>query len=136
MNNARFIRELDFATFHYYLLTGVYDKIRCHGGSAFKSASKIRYRKLIPIFTRFRVETELIWWDDDAIYFQQKFITSDEFVRSVSMSKTRVVGVNVVDLMKEFEGGEKKPELLKELKLWLEADEVSKESLRNKVKFN
>lgn len=132
MNNARYLRELDFASYHYYLLTGVYDKIKKHGGGAFKSASKIRYRRFIPIFTRYLVETELIWWDDDSIYFQQRFITADGFVRSVGMSKVRVTNVNVVDLMKEFEGGVNRPEQPEELKLWLEADDISKESLRKK----
>lgn len=48
------------------------------------------------------------------------------------ISKTRVVKANVFHVMKEFEGGEKPPEMSKELKLWLEADEESKESLKKK----
>lgn len=132
MNNARFLRELDFASYHWYLLTKVYAKIRSHGGGAFRTSSKIRYRRFIPIFTRYKIETELIFWDDDSIYFQHKFITADDFVRSVAMSKVRVTNVNVIELMKEFDGGDKRPEQPKELKLWIEADEVSKESLRKK----
>lgn len=132
MNNARYFRELDFAYFHFFLLTGIYDKIKSQGGKAFKSASKIRYRRSIPIFSCYRVETKLIWWDHEAIYFEQKFITSDGFVRAVMTSKTRVIEADVVQVMKEFEGGDKPPEMTKELKLWLEADEESKESLKKK----
>jgi hypothetical protein len=32
MNNARYLRELDFARFHYYGLTGIYAAIKKHGG--------------------------------------------------------------------------------------------------------
>jgi hypothetical protein len=35
-----------------------------------------------------------------------------------------------MDLMKEFEGGEKRPEAPAELKIWLEALEVSSKKLR------
>jgi hypothetical protein len=34
MNNARYLRELDFARFHYYGLTGIYASIKKHGGGA------------------------------------------------------------------------------------------------------
>ena len=130
MNNARYLREIDFASFHYYVVTGLHDKIKKHGGATFKSASKIRYRRLIPIFTQYKVETQMIWWNNENIFFQQKFITSDGFVRAVVMSKTRVLNVDIVQLLKEYPGGENIPPKSKELKLWLEADEESSETLR------
>ena len=34
MNNARYLRELDFARFHFYGLTGIYGEIKkSHGGA-------------------------------------------------------------------------------------------------------
>jgi hypothetical protein len=61
----------------------------------------------------------------------KNFITPDGFVRAVMMSKTRVVNIDVIDLMKEFNGGDKVPEQSKELKLWIEAEDESREILRN-----
>lgn len=39
MNNARYVRELDFARFHYYGLTGIYGKVKARGGGAVQGAS-------------------------------------------------------------------------------------------------
>ncbi|CAG9811319.1 unnamed protein product [Chironomus riparius] len=130
MNNARYVRELDFARFHYYGLTGIYSAIKSMGGGAVQGASSVRYRRTIPIFNFYKITTELIWWDEKAIYLQQKFITFDGFVRAIAMSKQNITKVNVMDLMKKFEGGQKRPEQPEELRMWLEALEVASKKLR------
>lgn len=130
MNNARYLRELDFARFHYYGLTGIYGAIKKHGGGAVQGATTVRYRRTIPIFNAYKITTELIWWDDKAIYLEQKFITLDGFVRAIAMSKQCITKVDVLDLMKEFEGGTKRPEQPEELRIWLEAIELSSKKLR------
>lgn len=130
MNNARYLRELDFARFHYYGVTGIYEAIKKHGGGAVQGASSVRYRRTIPIFNPYKIITELIWWDDKAIYLEQKFVTFDGFVRAIAMSKQCITKVNVMDLMKKFDGGDKRPEQPEELKMWLEAIEKSSQKLR------
>lgn len=35
MNNARYLRELDFARFHFYGLNGLYEGVRKHKGTIF-----------------------------------------------------------------------------------------------------
>lgn len=120
MNNARYLRELDFARFHYYGLTGLYEAVRKNKGGAVQGASSVRYRKTIPIFSFYKIETKLIWWDEKAIYLEQKFVTlGDGFVRAIAMSKQCITNVNVVELVKAFPGGETVPEAPQELKLWL-----------------
>lgn len=118
MNNARYLRELDFARFHFYALTGIFEGIRKHKGDAVQGASNVRYRKAIPIFSAYKVETKLIWWDDKAIYLEQKFVTFDGFVRAIALSKQSITKCNVIELLKGFEGGEKIPDAPEELKLW------------------
>lgn len=59
MNNARYIRELDFARFHYYGLTGLYEEVRRNKGGAVQGASSVRYRKTIPIFSAYKIETKV-----------------------------------------------------------------------------
>lgn len=119
MNNARYLRELDFARFHFYGLTGLYEEVRKRKGGAVQGASSVRYRKTIPIFNLYKIETRLVWWDDKAIYLEQKFITlTDGFVRAIAMSKQCITNTNVVEMMKTFPGGEKVPEAPEELQLW------------------
>lgn len=59
MNNARYLRELDFARFHYYDRSGIYSAIVKKGGSAVQGASLTRYRRAIPIFTLYKVTTKV-----------------------------------------------------------------------------
>lgn len=59
MNNARYIRELDFARFHYYGLTGLYEEVRKSKGGAVQGASSVRYRKTIPIFSAYKITTKV-----------------------------------------------------------------------------
>lgn len=61
MNNARYVRKLDFARFHFYDRTGIYENIKAADGHALQGATTIRYRRTIPIFTAFKVETRV--WD-------------------------------------------------------------------------
>lgn len=59
MNNGRYLRELDFARFHYYARTGIYNEVRKSGGGAVQGASSIRYRRTIPIFTPYKIVTKV-----------------------------------------------------------------------------
>lgn len=59
MNNARYLRELDFARFHYYGLSGLYEEVRKLKGGAVQGASSIRYRRTIPIFNLYKIETKV-----------------------------------------------------------------------------
>ncbi|XP_055843461.1 protein THEM6 [Episyrphus balteatus] len=131
MNNARYLRELDFARFHYYGLTGLYEEVKKLGGGAVQGASSVRYRRTIPIFHPYKIDTKLIWWDDKAIYLEQQFITiADGFVRAVALSKQCITNCNVIDVMKKFPEGKTAPAMPEELKLWLQAIEVSSDKLR------
>ncbi|XP_058455503.1 protein THEM6 [Malaya genurostris] len=131
MNNARYIRELDFARFHFYGLTGIYGKIKAKGGGAVQGASSVRYRRTIPIFSAYKITTRLVWWDDKAIYLEQQFVTlTDGFVHAVAMSKQCITKVDVLQLMKEFPGVEEQPPMPVELQQWLDSIETSSQKLR------
>ncbi|XP_054730787.1 protein THEM6 [Anastrepha obliqua] len=131
MNNARYLRELDFARFHFYALTGLYEKVRQRKGGAVQGASSVRYRRTIPIFNPYKIQTKLIWWDEKAIYLEQSFVTlSDGFVRAVALSKQCITNCDVTELMKTFPEATTRPDMPADLKLWLDSIEVSSQKLR------
>lgn len=131
MNNARYLRELDFARFHFYGLTGLYEEVCKVKGGAVQGASSVRYRRTIPIFHPYKIQTRLVWWDDKAIYLEQQFVTlADGFVRAVALSKQCITNCNVYDIIKKFPEGKTRPDMPEELKLWLDAIEVSSQKLR------
>lgn len=59
MNNARYVRELDFARFHFYDRTGIYEEFVKVNGHVLQTASSIRYRRTIPIFNPYKITTKV-----------------------------------------------------------------------------
>ncbi|XP_059609540.1 protein THEM6 [Phlebotomus argentipes] len=150
MNNARYFRELDFAKADFYERTGLYRAIMKKGGSIFQGAATIRYRRFIKTFTRFKITTRIIYWDEKSIFMEHKFISpSDGFVRCVVLSRQRVVNLPVDDLMNELLGktakkqtafdrlengiaehAKIKPSIPLEVAKWMEWNEISSANLR------
>ncbi|XP_012263168.2 protein THEM6-like [Athalia rosae] len=133
MNIARYVRELDFARFHYYDRSGIFGAISSKGGSVVQSASSVRYRKALGIFTPYKVTTKLIYWDEKNFYLEQQLISlPDNFVRTVVLSKQSVTGIKIPisEIIAKVEPEARRPELSKELRLWLESMEESSQRLK------
>ncbi|XP_023024076.1 protein THEM6 [Leptinotarsa decemlineata] len=144
MNNARFIRELDFAKIDFNVRTGLYGKIRQHGGSVLLAATTVRYRRLIKIFRRYYITTKIIYWDDQNIYMEHRFVTpGDNFINAIVMCKARLTKCNAEEIMKDLLvknpdcdveiAKRQKPELPLELGKWIESNEISSTKLRSNV---
>ncbi|XP_063231946.1 protein THEM6 [Bacillus rossius redtenbacheri] len=135
MNNARFVRELDFARFDFYFRCGLFGELMVRrGGNAVQGASAIRYRRPLAVFSAYRVDTQMVWWDDKAIYLEQRFVTlRDGFVRAVSLSKQSVIGVSADEAVRALAGADvSKPDLPEDLRLWLDSLQASSAKLRPK----
>ena len=59
MNNARYLRELDFARFHYYDRSGLFSELSTRGGGMVQGACSTRYRKPLSIFTPYKITTQV-----------------------------------------------------------------------------
>lgn len=62
MNNARYLRELDFARLHFYKRTNLYEILRENNAPVLLSASHIRYRRSIPLFAIYKITTKVIFY--------------------------------------------------------------------------
>lgn len=92
MNNARYLRELDFARFFFYDNSGIYAAISKKGGGAVQGASSIRYRRAIPIFTPYKVTTKVL--SIFFIFFLSYFRvpTRDNQVEPIGIIAARLLG--------------------------------------------
>lgn len=136
MNNGRFLRELDFARFHFHTLTHLFEDLRQLNSNVtmVQGATCVRYRRLISIFHPYKIQTKLIWWDEKAFYFEHQFITlADGFVRAVALSKQNVINCNVVDAIRNLPEAPQRPDVPEDLKLWLNSMEVSSQKLRKSI---
>ena len=59
MNNARYLRELDFARVDFYERTGLYKTIRKKGGAVVQGACTIRYRRFVRPFSIFKITSKV-----------------------------------------------------------------------------
>lgn len=91
MNNARFLREIDLARVDFYLRTDFFKIVRSLGGSAFLVTANVRFRKFIGLFQRFKITTRVIYWNDDSIFFEHKFIGRNGFVHTTLLCQQRII---------------------------------------------
>ncbi|XP_046994136.1 protein THEM6-like [Schistocerca americana] len=138
MNNARYLRELDFARVDFYERTGLYRKIRQKGGAVVQGACTIRYRRFVRPFSRFKITSKVIYWDTKSVFMEHRFITpKDDFVRAIVICQQRVINCNAEDIISELLGakdeevGSRKPPLPLEVAKWIESNEISSANLRN-----
>ncbi|XP_053687338.1 protein THEM6 [Sabethes cyaneus] len=100
MNNARYLREIDFARVDFYERTLLYRTIRSKGGSVVQGATTIRYRRFIRPFTRFTISSRVVYWDDQSIFMEHRFIgLSDGFIHCIALCRQRVIECSVEDVM-------------------------------------
>lgn len=59
MNNARYLRELDFARVDFYERTRLYRTIRAKGGAVVQGACTIRYRRFVRPFSRYTITSQV-----------------------------------------------------------------------------
>ncbi|KAH8273049.1 hypothetical protein KR018_005618 [Drosophila ironensis] len=103
MNNARYFRELDFARVDFYERTSLYRTITGMGGSVFQGAATIRYRRFIRPFHRFNIVSRIIYWDDQSLFMEHRFVRpSDKFVHCIAICRQRVIDVSMEAVMAEL----------------------------------
>jgi acyl-CoA thioesterase FadM len=59
MNNARYVRALDFARLHFYEISGLHHKMLKMKLNALQGATAIRYRRTIPLFSIYKIDTKV-----------------------------------------------------------------------------
>lgn len=100
MNNARYIRELDFARVDFYERTGLYKTILSKGGGIVQGAATIRYRRFIKPFSRYEITSKILYWDQQTIFFEHQFIgKSDGFIHAIILCRQRVINCSAEDIM-------------------------------------
>lgn len=100
MNNARYLRELDFARVDFYERTHLYRTIVAHGGSVVQGASTIRYRRFIRPFRTYRITSRIVYWDEQSIFMEHRFVSPrDGFVHCVALCRQRLIDCSASDVL-------------------------------------
>ncbi|CAG0916191.1 unnamed protein product [Notodromas monacha] len=99
MNNARFLRELDFARIDFFVRLGALRIIRAAGNTVWVGASTIRYRKPIYLFSPYRIRTRIAHWDSHDVYLSHRFESLNGFVHAIGYSKLVIPKVEIPELI-------------------------------------
>ncbi|XP_026461545.1 protein THEM6 [Ctenocephalides felis] len=141
MNNARYLREIDFARVDFYERTGLYRSIIQNGGAVVQGASTIRYRRFIRPFSKYRITSKIVYWDDKSIFMEHRFIScSDQFILAIAICRQRLISCDARDaigrlLENPLAPAPKipnyKPAMPLEVAKWIESNEISSAILRS-----
>eukprot|EP00448_Togula_jolla_P020664 CAMPEP_0170581346 /NCGR_PEP_ID=MMETSP0224-20130122/6986_1 /TAXON_ID=285029 /ORGANISM="Togula jolla, Strain CCCM 725" /LENGTH=236 /DNA_ID=CAMNT_0010904467 /DNA_START=53 /DNA_END=763 /DNA_ORIENTATION=+ len=140
MNNAKFMRVLNYARRNFWMRNGMWDFVRMRSPRAnmVVTASTIRYRREIKCYMRYNVVTRLVHWDNACFYLEHRFEgLLDGFVLAISYVKYRLVAADkpepahvLAALDPDFAEGYTGPPA--DLVAWIKYDELSSAALRPK----
>lgn len=115
MNNSRYFREVDIARIDFYMRTGLYDEIQKQRGTIVLINAYVRFQKYIGLFKKFKITTKVVYWTQDSLYLEHKFISANGVVNTVLLCQQHFVkcdGEVVMDnLLKKGDPVLEKPDM-------------------------
>ncbi|XP_035286106.1 protein THEM6-like [Anguilla anguilla] len=132
MNNARYLRECDFARFDLFMRNRLFKAMWALRGSIVVGASTIRYRRSLALGEAFELRSRIIGWDDKSFYVEQRFVScADGFVSAVVLCRQNMPRTSP-DKMVQFLCKKKveSPEFPEELQHWINFINTSSQALR------
>ncbi|CAL8102828.1 unnamed protein product [Orchesella dallaii] len=132
MNNARFLREMDFARIDHGTRSGFMQEAMRRGGMILLSASFIRYRLPLPVFSRYKVVTNIVWWDEKNVYLTHKIITiNDNIIRAIVYARSTCLRVNPLEIAEKINPGVERPDsVAPDYSKWMETLELSSQLMK------
>ncbi|XP_051989948.1 protein THEM6-like [Xyrauchen texanus] len=92
MNNARYLRECDFARLAHCTRNGLFMAARELNATMVVGASTIRYRRSLALGEAFELRTRIMSWDEKSFYLEQRFVSkSDGFISAVMLCRQNVI---------------------------------------------
>ena len=139
MNNAKYVREMNFGRTMLYLESGLLDVTRKLGAGTLIAAISIRYRKSLQLWQRFTLATKILHWDDCAFYLEQRFVGSEGFTHAIALvkmvvrsKKERFSPSDIIKMISTRDEDQiKSPPLSPELDCWIQTLLKSKERMKS-----
>ncbi|XP_028971716.1 protein THEM6 isoform X1 [Esox lucius] len=132
MNNARYLRECDFARFHYYMRNGIFRTLHSLRATMVVGASTIRYRRSLAFWEAFDLRTRIVAWDDKSFFVEQQFVSQrDGFISAVMLCRQNVLRSNPESILQLLcKRKVECPDYPEELQHWISFISASSQALR------
>ncbi|MDB5569985.1 MAG: thioesterase [Hyphomicrobiales bacterium] len=76
MNNGRYLTIMDLGRLDLILRMGLAGIARARGWTPVLSAAKVRFRRELRLFQRYRLETRIVWWSDTQFVMEHRMIAA------------------------------------------------------------
>ena len=123
MNNGVFLTLMDVSRYDLGLRSGAWQTWKKMGWYPVVVAETVTFRKSLMPWQSFDIESKVIGWDDQAFYFEQRFVVADEIytkaivrIRFLKRSRGIVNPDEVIAGTGGFDG--QRPELPEWVKVW------------------
>jgi Predicted thioesterase len=136
MNNGRYLTIMDQGRIDIMLRSGFWRAVLRHKWVPIASAIKIRFRREMRLFNRFRLETRLVAWVGDNVVMEQMFIlesgprtgqvTAHMLFKGGLYDRTAKSFIPISRLMEEAGVTAENPPLSPEVEAFLKADDELK----------
>lgn len=99
MNNARYLRELNFSRRKHFYSLGIWPVLQAHNLNLIVQAQTIRYRKELSCWHRYTIRSRVLYWSDaeNSFYLEARFESPSGFVLAIQHVKYRLVGSKSAD---------------------------------------
>ncbi|XP_014669008.1 PREDICTED: protein THEM6-like isoform X2 [Priapulus caudatus] len=136
MNNARYLRELDFARTHMLFSSGLWKTLKHLKAGVVVGSNTIRYRREINLFQLYNIHTQIKYWDEKSLYIEQRYInTKDKFVFAIAIICFRVLRSTPREVLREHGHiSIDSPEMPEDIALFVKYNEASSAMLRSETK--
>jgi acyl-CoA thioesterase FadM len=74
MNNGRYLTLMDLGRVDFMIASGLWRSVWRNRWTPIATAATIRFRRELPTWQRFRLETRLLCWDDTLVVMEQTFV--------------------------------------------------------------
>lgn len=142
MNNGRYLTLMDLGRLDIMVGSGLWRAVMRHGWTPVASAIKIRFRREIRLWERFRIETRIVAWDQLTVVMEQVFLFEggerDGQVAAQALFKGGLYDrksrrfVPIAQLMQETGVSAESPEPSPEVEAFLKADEELKRAAQRR----
>ncbi|XP_013177800.1 PREDICTED: protein THEM6-like [Papilio xuthus] len=135
---AKLVRQLDFARYHFYVQTGIYQRSCMLDIHSLQGSTLTVTLSPIPLFAIYKINTKLVYWDDRSLFFEHEVVTiRDNEVRSLLVSRQFAIRKTDASatklLLKDLPGSHSKPICPEYIKSWLNSMEINSAKLRNTI---
>lgn len=140
MNNGRYLAVMDLGRLDLLIRSGLGRAVWRNGWTPVANAALIRFRRELRVFVRYRLETRVVGWQEQAVLIEQTFFFADGKREGQVAARALFKGalydreggryVPVAQMMEEIGASAASPSLPAEMEAFLAADRAMREAGR------